>query len=91
MIQSMKQKYEEMSATLQNILSAIGNVEQPSKNKIAKQLIMKGEYKSCKSAQGQHDIYYNHLTLSYLSARHHYYSSICKSLLSLFLEPCHDV
>ena len=34
-----------MSVTLQNILSAIGNVEQPSKNKIAKYLIMKGEYK----------------------------------------------
>jgi integrase len=44
-IQSMKQKYDEMNVTLQNILSAIGNVEQPSKNKIAKQLIMKGEYK----------------------------------------------
>jgi hypothetical protein len=44
-IQSMKQKYEEMSVTLQNILSAIGNVEQHSKDKIAKQLIMKGEYK----------------------------------------------
>lgn len=44
-IQSMKQKYEEMSVTLQNILSVIGNVEQPAKNKIAKQLIMKGEYK----------------------------------------------
>jgi len=34
-----------MSATLQNILSAIGNVQQPSQNKIAKHLIMKGEYK----------------------------------------------
>ena len=34
-----------MSATLQSILSVIGNVEQPVKNKIAKQLIMKGEYK----------------------------------------------
>ncbi|MFZ0327297.1 MAG: hypothetical protein WBQ25_10570 [Nitrososphaeraceae archaeon] len=44
-IQSMKQKYEEMSVTLQSILSVIGNVEQPTKNKIAKQLIMKGEYK----------------------------------------------
>jgi len=44
-IQSMKQKYEEKNVTIQNILSAIGNVEQPSKNKIAKQLIMKGEYK----------------------------------------------
>jgi hypothetical protein len=44
-IQSMKQKYEEMSVTLQNILSVIGNVEQPTKNKIAKDLIMKGEYK----------------------------------------------
>ena len=44
-IQSMKQKYKEMSATLQSILSVIGNVEQPVKNKIAKQLIMKGEYK----------------------------------------------
>ena len=43
-IQPMKQKYEEISPTLQNILSAIGNVEQFSKNKIAKQLIMKGEY-----------------------------------------------
>ena len=41
----MKQKYEEMSVTLQNILNAIGSVEQPSKNKIAKQIIMKGEYK----------------------------------------------
>ena len=44
-IQSMKQKYDEMSVTLQNILSVIGNVEQPTKNKIAKHLIMKGEYK----------------------------------------------
>ena len=44
-IQSMKQKYDEMNVTLQNILIAIGNAEQPSKNKIAKQLIMKGEYK----------------------------------------------
>jgi hypothetical protein len=44
-IQAMKQKYEEMSVTLQNILSAIGNVEQPSKNKIAKHLIMEGEVK----------------------------------------------
>ncbi|MGC2385131.1 MAG: hypothetical protein WA631_18705, partial [Nitrososphaeraceae archaeon] len=44
-IQSMKQKYEEMSVTLQNILSVIGNVEQPAKNKIAKHLIMKGNYK----------------------------------------------
>ena len=44
-IQSMKQKYEEMNVTLQNILSVIGNVEQPTKNKIAKQVIMKGEYK----------------------------------------------
>ena len=34
-----------MSVTLQNILSVIGNVEQPTKNKIAKQLIIKGEYK----------------------------------------------
>ena len=34
-----------MSATLQNILSAIGNVQRPSQNKIAKHLIMKGEYK----------------------------------------------
>ncbi len=44
-IQSMKQKYEEMSVTLQSILSVIGNVDQPVKNKIAKHLIMKGEYK----------------------------------------------
>ena len=44
-IQSIKQKYEETVVTLQNILNAIGNVEQNSKNKIAKQLIMKGEYK----------------------------------------------
>ena len=44
-IQSMRKKYQEMNVTLQNILSIIGNVEQPSKNKIAKQLIMKGEYK----------------------------------------------
>ena len=43
-IKSMKQKYDEMSVTLQNILSVIGNVEQPAKNKIAKHLIMKGEY-----------------------------------------------
>lgn len=41
----MKQKYDEMSVTLQNILSVIGNVEQPAKNKIAKQPITKGEYK----------------------------------------------
>jgi hypothetical protein len=44
-IQSMKQKYEEMSVTLQSILSVIGDVEKPTKNKIAKRLIMKGEYK----------------------------------------------
>ena len=44
-IQSMKRKYEEMSVTLQSILSVIGNIEQPAKNKIAKHLIMKGEYK----------------------------------------------
>ena len=44
-IQSMKQKYDEMNVTLQNILSVIGNVEQSAKNKIAKHLIMKGEYK----------------------------------------------
>ena len=34
-IQSMKQKYDDMSVTLQNILSVIGNVGQPAKNKIA--------------------------------------------------------
>ena len=34
-IQSMKQKYKEMSATLQNILSVIGNVVQVVKNKNA--------------------------------------------------------
>ena len=28
-----------------DILSVIGNVEQPTKNKIAKHLIIKGEYK----------------------------------------------
>ena len=44
-IQSMKQKYDEMSVTLQSIPSVIGNVEQPTRNKIAKHLIMKGEYK----------------------------------------------
>ena len=38
----MKQKYEEMNVTLQSILSVIGNVEQPARNKIAKHLIMKG-------------------------------------------------
>lgn len=43
-IQSMKQKHEEMSATLPSI-SVIGNVEQSAKNKIAKRLIMQGEYK----------------------------------------------
>ena len=41
----MKHKYDEMNVTLQNILSVIGNIEQPTKNKIAKHLIMKGEYK----------------------------------------------
>jgi integrase len=44
-IRSMKQKYEEMNVTLQSILSVIGNVEQPARNKIAKHLIMKGDYK----------------------------------------------
>ena len=44
-IQSMKHKYDEMNVTLQNILSVIGNIGQPTKNKIAKHLIMKGEYK----------------------------------------------
>jgi hypothetical protein len=44
-IQSMKQKYHEMNVTLQGILSVIGNVEQSTKNKIAKHLIMNGEYK----------------------------------------------
>jgi Tfp pilus assembly protein PilN len=44
-IQSMKQKYDEMSVILQSILSVIGNIESSAKNKIAKHLIMKGEYK----------------------------------------------
>jgi integrase len=45
-MQTMKQKYEEMSSTLQNILTVISNLEQPvDKNKIAQQLILKGNYK----------------------------------------------
>ena len=40
----MKHKYEEMNATLQNI-KCYWKCRQPSKNKIAKQLIMNGEYK----------------------------------------------
>ena len=43
-IQSVKQKYDEMNVTLQNILSVIGNGDQSPKNRISKQLIMKGEY-----------------------------------------------
>ncbi len=41
-IQSVKQKYDEMNVTLQNILSVIGNGDQSPKNRISKQLIMKG-------------------------------------------------
>jgi len=41
----VRYEYDEMSVTLQNILSVIGKVEQTSKNEIAKQLIMKGEFK----------------------------------------------
>jgi gas vesicle protein len=45
-MQTMKQKYEEMSSTLQNILTVISNLEQPvDKNKIAQELILKGNYK----------------------------------------------
>lgn len=35
-MQSIKQKYEEMSVTLQKILNAIGNVEQNSKKQNSK-------------------------------------------------------
>jgi hypothetical protein len=43
----MKQKYEEISSTLQNILTVISNSEQPAdRNKIAQQLILKGIYKA---------------------------------------------
>jgi seryl-tRNA synthetase len=46
-IQEMKQKYEEISSTLQNILTVISNSEQPAdRNKIAQQLILKGIYKA---------------------------------------------
>jgi hypothetical protein len=45
-MKTMKQKYEEMSSTLQNILTVISNLEQPvDKNKIAQELILKGNYK----------------------------------------------
>lgn len=44
-IQPMKQKYEEMHGTLQNILAALGKVGQSEKNEIAKQLIEIGVYK----------------------------------------------
>ncbi len=45
-MQTMKQKYEEMSSTLQNILTVISTLEHPvDKNKIAQQLILKGNYK----------------------------------------------
>jgi hypothetical protein len=36
---------KEIAVTLQSILNVTRNVEQPAKNKIAKHLIMKGEYK----------------------------------------------
>jgi hypothetical protein len=41
-MQAVEEKYEEMNSTLQNILVAIGNVNQAGKNEIAKQLIEKG-------------------------------------------------
>jgi hypothetical protein len=45
-MQTMKQKYEEMSSTLQNVLTVISNLEQlDDKNKIAQELILKGNYK----------------------------------------------
>ena len=45
-MQTMKQKYEEMSSMLQSILTVISNLEQPvDKNKIAQELILKGNYK----------------------------------------------
>ena len=46
-IQDMKQKYEEISSTLQNIITLISNSEQPvDRYKIAQQLILKGNYKA---------------------------------------------
>jgi hypothetical protein len=45
-IQSMKQKYEEMNSTLQNILSVISNMNKVGKNDIARQLIENGMYSS---------------------------------------------
>ena len=42
-IQSMKQKYEEMIVMLQSILNR--TIDQPAKNKIAKHMITKVEYK----------------------------------------------
>jgi integrase len=45
-IECMKQKYEQMNSTIQNILSALSNVNQSSRNQIAKQLIEKGMYQS---------------------------------------------
>jgi len=44
-IERMKQMYEEMNSTIQSILSALSNVNQSSKNQIAKRLIEKGMYK----------------------------------------------
>jgi len=48
-MQTMKQKYEGMSSTLQNILTVISNLEQPvGKNKIAQELILqRGKISYC--------------------------------------------
>jgi len=46
-MQDMNIKYEELRLTLQNILSVISGPEQSAnKNKIAQQLILKGNYKA---------------------------------------------
>ena len=44
-IQTMKQKYEKMNSTLQNILNVLGNVNQSEKQEIAKRLIKNSIYK----------------------------------------------
>jgi integrase len=44
-LKTMKEQFNAMQSQLQALISAIGNVNQPNKNEIAKQLIEKGIYK----------------------------------------------
>ena len=44
-IESMKQKYDEMNSTLQNMLSIIGSIDRSGKKEIARRLISNGLYR----------------------------------------------